>query len=153
MKKTVLTLMAVVLLIMTFPLATFAEGDDSSTSNTEVVGEKKSNSIFIIPEKKGILEQINEPVDLNEAAEKAEQVGNQVYALLQKNSVTYLVISLGVGLVLLILGIFFRTMRKVAGMAIFFGILGFMLMNFAPELVNGMVQWIDGAFHGKQAVQ
>lgn len=112
----------------------------TSAVSAEEVEEK--SSIFNLPDHNGIKDNMK-TIDLEEMTKKSKDLGEKAYIFLQSNSVLYLLICLGVGLVFLLFGIVFRFFRAVAGFAIFVGIIGFTLINFAPDAVNRFVHWVS----------
>lgn len=115
----------------------------SPVVSAEEIDSPDDSSIFKLPDhkNKGIKENMK-PFNLEELTKKSKETGERLYLFLQSNSVIYLLICLGLGLVFLVLGIVFKFFRAMAGFAILVGIVGFLLINFAPDLVNKFISTV-----------
>lgn len=133
----------VLIIIFTFSFSSFSLAEEVDSSDET----KESGSIFKLPEHKGIKENMK-AFNLEEMTAKSKEVGEKAYLFLQSNSVLYLLICLGIGLVFLIVGIVIKFFRALAGFAILVGILGFTLINFAPDAVNRFVAWVSNFVAG-----
>ncbi|MFT9486610.1 MAG: hypothetical protein ACH0QD_04475 [Tepidibacillus sp.] len=123
--KKVIIILSLFLLLPTFtPLY-------AADNNGQIDSSKKQ---ITLPEK-SVRENI-EAVDLDKLANKVEGIGNKGYSLLQSGSIPYLVWGLAVGVILLLLGIFIKALRKIAFMTLSVALFGYILINYAPEIVE-----------------
>lgn len=134
MRKKLFLVISIFLLLV--PVYAMAETSDD---------KKESLKIFPVPEKSGIIGNIK-PISLDEATEKAEEVGNNLYKLLQANSVTIFLIGLAIAIFFMILGIFIKTLLRIGFVALCLAFLSFFLINFAPELIGTFISTVQNFF-------
>ena len=107
----------------------------ANTTNTSETVKKLSANQTILDDIK--------PINFDEIIQKIETAGYKYYSLAKENSIFYFLGALAVSLTLMFIGIFIKTLRTVAIFALFVGIIGFLVIQFAPDLVYSFVDRIS----------
>lgn len=119
-------LMAIILLVSLVPLNTaFASNGASITQ------EIKDNSKTFDPE---------------EVGNRLNEKGEELFSAVQSGSNFYVYLALGIFLILLIGGLFYRKLLSVAFLLLFLSIIGYLIINFWPQIFDTVVSILDWLF-------
>ncbi|CAM3826046.1 MULTISPECIES: hypothetical protein [Paenibacillus] len=122
-------LMAIILLVSLVPLNTaFASNGASITQ------EIKDNSKTFDPE---------------EVGNRLNEKGEELFSAVQSGSNFYVYLALGIFLILLIGGLFYRKLLSVAFLLLFLSIIGYLIINFWPQIFDGVMSILNWLFEDK----
>lgn len=122
-------LMAIILLVSLVPLNTaFASNGASITQ------EIKDNSKTFDPE---------------EVGNRLNEKGEELFSAVQSGSNFYVYLALGIFLILLIGGLFYRKLLSVAFLLLFLSIIGYLIINFWPQIFDGVMSILNWLFDGR----
>lgn len=126
-------LMAIILLVSHVPLNT-AFASNNASIEASITQEIKDNSKTFDPEKVG-----------NRLNEK----GKELFSAVQSGSNFYVYLALGIFLILLIGGLFYRKLLSVAFLLLFLSIIGYLIINFWPQIFDGVMSILNWLFEDK----
>ncbi|EES72648.1 hypothetical protein POTG_02812 [Paenibacillus sp. oral taxon 786 str. D14] len=126
-------LMAIILLVSHVPLNT-AFASNNASIEASITQEIKDNSKTFDPEKVG-----------NRLNEK----GEELFSAVQSGSNFYIYLALGIFLILLIGGLFYKKLLSVAFLLLLLSIVGYLIINFWPQIFDGVMSILNWLFDGR----
>ncbi|MGN8771596.1 hypothetical protein ACTNDP_18140 [Paenibacillus barengoltzii] len=126
-------LMAIILLVSHVPLNT-AFASNNASIEASITQEIKDNSKTFDPEKVG-----------NRLNEK----GEELFSAVQSGSNFYIYLALGIFLILLIGGLFYKKLLSVAFLLLLLSIIGYLIINFWPQIFDGVMSILNWLFEDK----
>lgn len=90
-----------------------------------------------------------DPIDSDKVIDKTNETGDKLWLFTQAFSWPLFVVTIGGGIVLLFLGGLFgsKKLKGMAGFLFFLAILKVVIVNFAPEIAQTIITWIQDLNH------
>ncbi|WP_068786923.1 hypothetical protein [Paenibacillus phocaensis] len=126
-------LMAIILLVSHVPLNT-AFASNNASIEASITQEIKDNSKTFDPE---------------EVGNRLNEKGEELFSAVQSGSNFYVYLALGIFLILLIGGLFYRKLLSVAFLLLFLSIIGYLIINFWPQIFDGVMSILNWLFDGR----
>ncbi len=99
-----------------------------------------------IVKESSIIDKLNKETnefDPDEIGNRLDQKAEELFSVSKSGSKLYIAISLVVVVFLLIGGLFFKNLVKVAFTVLFVSFVGYMILNYWPQMKDGFISFVD----------